>query len=68
MSLLRMGEACKKLGIARVTAYRWIKAGILPAIRLPSGEFRLDEADLDTLLLHGKLTARTTRQRKMPKR
>lgn len=64
--MLRAREACEALGIHRVTMYRWIKAGILPAIRLPGGEFRIRKEDIDLILTHGKLTAKKPKRRKMP--
>lgn len=63
--MLRTGQALKQLGIHRVTLYRWIRAGRIPAVRLPSGEFRINQADIDLLLEHGRLTARAPRARKL---
>ncbi len=63
--LMRTGKACKLLGISYITINRWIHAGRLPAIRLPGGEFRIRQSDIDRLLLHGELTAKKTRKKKL---
>lgn len=64
-NLLRSGAACKALGIHHITLYRWIKKGVLPAIRLPSGEFRIKQSDIDTILTHGRLTAKRPKRRRL---
>jgi excisionase family DNA binding protein len=38
------------LGVSTETVLRWTRAGKLPAIRLPSGQSRYREADLEGLL------------------
>jgi len=64
--LLRTGLAAQQLGIHSQTLYRWIKAGVIQAIRLPSGEFRIDQQEINQILLHGRLTAKQTKKRKLP--
>ena len=66
--MLRAGEVCQMIGIHKVTLYRWIHTGILPATRLPSGEYRIAESDIDLLLRHGRLTAKKIKPRRMPEK
>ena len=43
-------EAGRLLGVETSTIYAWIRIGHLPAFRLPSGYFRIREADLQAFL------------------
>lgn len=43
-------EAGRLLGVETSTIYAWIRTGHLPAFRLPSGYFRIREADLQAFL------------------
>lgn len=43
-------EAGQRLGVQTSTIYAWIRTGHLPAFRLPSGYFRICEADLQAFL------------------
>lgn len=63
--MLRKREVCERFGIHDTTFYRWIHSGLLPAIRLPSGEYRVSEEDVDEILLHGQLTAKKKKARKV---
>lgn len=63
--LLRTGKASEALGIHKVTLLRWIHTGLMPAIRLPSGEYRIRQSDIDLILTHGRLTAKGIRPRKV---
>lgn len=49
-SLLTPVEAAAVLRISKSTMYRWIRACKVPHIRLPSGDVRIDEAQLDAWL------------------
>ena len=44
------GEAGKLLGVSYVTVARWIRAGKLRAIKLPSGHYRVPESEIKRLL------------------
>lgn len=44
-----IGAAAEHHGVSTATVRRWIKAGRLPAMRLPSGVYRIRIADLDAL-------------------
>lgn len=45
--LLTPVETAEILRVNKVTVYRWINAGKLPFIRLPSGQARIRQTDLD---------------------
>jgi excisionase family DNA binding protein len=49
-TLLTPLEVAEILRISRSTIYRWIRAGTIPLIRLPSGDVRIDEDELDAWL------------------
>lgn len=48
--LLTPLETADVLRVHKVTIYRWIKEGKLPFIRLPSGDVRIRETELDKWL------------------
>ena len=48
--LLTTGEAARKLYVTDETIRRWIAAGKLAAITLPSGQFRIRADDVEALL------------------
>jgi excisionase family DNA binding protein len=48
--LLRVVEAAELLKVSRGTIIRWIRLGQLPAIRLPSGTYRVPKSAIDKLL------------------
>jgi excisionase family DNA binding protein len=48
--LLTAREVAELLGVSAETVLRWVRAGTLPAIRLPSGAIRFQEATLDDWL------------------
>ncbi len=43
-------QAAELLGVSRVSVWRWIRAGRLPAARLGNRTTRIERADLDRLL------------------
>ncbi|MBO0690861.1 MAG: helix-turn-helix domain-containing protein [Candidatus Dormibacteraeota bacterium] len=48
--LLTTGEAAREVGVSRATVARWVRLGLLPARRLPSGHARVRRADLHRLV------------------
>jgi excisionase family DNA binding protein len=44
---LSISEAAAELGVSVATLRRWVDAGKIPAIRLPSGYRRFDPAELE---------------------
>jgi excisionase family DNA binding protein len=48
--LLTTGEAARKLRTSDETIRRWIAEGKLPAITLPSGQFRIRDEDVEAIL------------------
>ncbi len=48
--LLRTGEAAKLLGVSRHSIYRWIEKGLIRAVRLPSGRYRIPESEVRRIL------------------
>jgi len=51
---LPVTEAARKLGIDRVTLFRWIKKGYLAAKTLPSGRHRIPVDEVERLLHEGR--------------
>ncbi len=49
-SLLTPIEVAMVLKIDRITVYRWIKSGRIPAKRLPGGLLRIEAKDIESLL------------------
>ena len=47
--LVTVAEAAKKLGLCVETIRRYVKTGILPAMTLPGGHYRIKQADLDLI-------------------
>lgn len=47
--LLRTDRVCERLDIHPNTLRRWVKAGKIEKVELPSGAFRYREADVDAL-------------------
>jgi len=50
MKVVSPREAARQLGVQTSTIYSWIRNGILPAYKLPSGYFRIREVDLQAFL------------------
>lgn len=48
--LISVPEAAGRVGVHTNTILRWVKEGILPALRLPGGRLRISVHDLDQLL------------------
>lgn len=48
--LLTTAEAARKLTVSDETIRRWIADGKLPAITLPSGQYRIRKADVEAIL------------------
>lgn len=48
--LLTTGEAATMLSVTDETIRRWIAAGRIPAITLPSGQFRIAREHVDAIL------------------
>ncbi|MUL50166.1 helix-turn-helix domain-containing protein [Mycobacterium sp. CBMA293] len=49
-SVLTVGEVADLWGISRRTVHRYIAAGLLKAIKLPGGDYRISRSDLDAAL------------------
>jgi excisionase family DNA binding protein len=49
--LLTAREVSELLGVSAETVLRWVRAGKLPAIRLPSGALRFDRDVLDAWIV-----------------
>jgi PAS domain S-box-containing protein/excisionase family DNA binding protein len=47
---LSVSEAAKRLGVSRVTIWRWMRAGLLPAVRLGHRTVRLRSEDLESMV------------------
>ena len=56
-------EAARQLGVQTSTIYAWIRIGHLPAFKLPSGYFRIREADLQAFLTPAKPKKKKGRQK-----
>ena len=53
MYLLRVAEFAEKMGVHKGTAQRWLSKGLIPFVRLPSGERRISSEVADDLLRAG---------------
>ena len=53
--LLTTSQAAALLKVDRATIARWVRLGQLPAIRLPSGHWRIRRADVERLLRNDHL-------------
>jgi len=43
-------EASRLAGVEIATIYRWVRIGLLPAYKIPSGSLRIREVDLRVFL------------------
>jgi len=50
MDLLRIAEFAYLLGVSPSTVRRWLTRGLLPCIRLPGGERRVHQYQLEAIL------------------
>jgi len=50
MDLLRIAEFASLLGVSPRTVRRWLTRGLLPFIRLPGGERRVHQYQLEAIL------------------
>jgi excisionase family DNA binding protein len=48
-TILRRGEAAARLGVHPNTLAGWVQRGWLPGVKLPSGEVRYREQDVEVL-------------------
>lgn len=51
---MRTAQVARLLDVNRTTVTRWVRLGLLPAIRLPSGQLRYRRSDVEKLLQQGK--------------
>lgn len=47
--LVKLAECEASLGVSRWTLWSWIRTGRMKAVRLPSGQFRVPEAELQRI-------------------
>lgn len=50
MALITPEAVAERLNVSAQTVRRWINDGRVPAYKLPSGQFRLDEAEVAAML------------------
>ena len=50
MNLLSLREVERRLSLSRWTLYEMIHSGRLAAVRLPSGQFRVPEQEVDAIM------------------
>ena len=48
--LVTVAEASRLLGVHRQTVGNWLNHGVLPFVRLPSGQRRIRRVDVDEIL------------------
>jgi len=51
--MLRLGEAAKMIGVHYTTLYRWCDTGKVRYMRLPSGQRRIAESEVERILSAG---------------
>ena len=51
--LLTTGEVAERLGVSTPTVWRWIQKGLIKAIQLPSGQYRVPYEEVERIL-HSK--------------
>jgi len=51
--LLTAIEAAERLRVSASTVRRWAQLGLIPAIRLPSGQVRIRRTDVERVLRDG---------------
>lgn len=54
---LSIPEAAAELPVSETTLRRWVKAGLLAAIRLPSGRRKIRRSDIEAILASDSTTA-----------
>lgn len=55
--LLTVPEVATELRVSRMSVYRWIHAGVLPAARVGASSIRVTRADLDAYIAAAKRKA-----------
>ena len=50
MTLLTPEDVGERLGVSAQTVRRWIADGRVEAFRLPSGQYRIDEEQIESML------------------
>ncbi len=48
--LMTVADAAAAMHVSRYTLYRWIEAGLFPAVRLPAGTIRVRRDDVTATL------------------
>ena len=48
--LMTTADVVKRLNTTKQTVCVWIRAGKLPAVRMPNGDYRFDRAELEAWL------------------
>ncbi len=48
--LLTAGQVAERLGVSYQTPLRWARQKTIPAIRLPGGQLRFRESDIDAII------------------
>jgi excisionase family DNA binding protein len=52
--LLTTAEAAQMLRVSQKTIARWIRLDQIPAVKLPSGQYRVRRRDVDKLLAENR--------------
>jgi excisionase family DNA binding protein len=52
--LLTTVEAARMLRVSRKTVARWIRLGLLPAVQLPGGTYRIHRDVVEKMLREGR--------------
>lgn len=48
--LFTIADVMERLGISRSTVSKWVNVGTLPSVRLPGGQVRIQEFDLEAFI------------------
>ena len=64
MSLLTVREAAGRLGVAYSTLKQWIYKGSVRSVQTEGGHHRIDDAEVNRLLVHRRTTVPRSRRRR----
>lgn len=55
---LSVEELAERLGVSKITVYRWVKDRRIPHVRLPGGDIRFDQQKVENWLENRTIKAK----------